>query len=446
MNRFLALISVSAVLGITAGVGLLSGAEVPAGATAGSWGAPVAVSAPGINAGEPGVDAAGDGTLYVNAPAGLLSNLPGSPSYVWRSNDQGATWALTPPSLRANFPGGGDSDVAIDKASGKLYMTDLWLGSSTVSFSTDKANTWTANPLEGVVVQDRQWIATTGSGIAYHLTHQIPAGLVVSKSVDGGISYPINTVAATPVDQTGCVCPPGTLIAEGTGATLGTNDMVGFVYSTSSGGVNFARSVNGALTFTNQTVSPASSADTSQAFPVVADAGGGHLAAVWLEVFAASTRVMESQSSNFGQTWSAPVAIVTAGTSLYPWVDAHGSKIAVTMYHNDAVSTPTDMQAGNPWYESYLESNDNGGTWSALQTIDPVPVKTGQICTEGINCTGNRELLDFQSVTIDANGLANAAYTRSVDNVSTTVIMFVRQTAAPAATAIATGTARGKHH
>jgi hypothetical protein len=116
------------------------------------------------------------------------------------------------------------------------------------------------------------------------------------------------------------------------------------------------------------------------------------------------------------------------------------------MYHNDAVSTPTDMQAGNPWYESYLESNDNGGTWSALQTIDPVPVKTGQICTEGINCTGNRELLDFQSVTIDANGLANAAYTRSVDNVSTTVIMFVRQTAAPAATAIATGTARGKHH
>jgi len=429
MKRIRRYAAIVGALGLSATAAVFGTTITTAGAANG-FGTPVAVSAPGVNSGEPGIDAASDGTLYVNAPAGLLANLPGSASFVWRSDDHGATWTLTPASLRANLPGGGDSDIAVDKATGNLYMTDLWLGSATVSSSTDKANTWTANPLEGVVVQDRQWIATTGGGVAYHLTHQIPTGLIVSKSVDGGLTYPINSVGATPLDQTGCICPPGTLIAEGTGASAGLNDKVGFVYSTSTGGVNFARSVNGALTFTQSTVSPAGAADTGQAFPVVADGGNGLLDAVWLEVFASTTRVMESHSSDFGATWSAPRAIVTSGTSVYPWVDRQGSKISVTLYHNATVSTPTDMPAGAPWYESYLESTNGGSSWSALQTIDPTPVKTGQICTEGINCSGNRELLDFQSVTIDPSGLANAAYTRSVDNVSQTLIMFVRQTAA----------------
>jgi hypothetical protein len=147
-----------------------------------------------------------------------------------------------------------------------------------------------------------------------------------------------------------------------------------------------------------------------------------------MEAFASSTRVMASASNDFGATWSSPSALVTSGTSLYPWVDARGSKISVTLYHNDTVSTPTDMPAGAPWYESYLESTDGGGSWSALQTIDPTPVKTGQICTEGINCSGNRELLDFQSVAIAPDGVATAAYTRSLDNQSQTQIMTVRQT------------------
>src|SRR5436853_346990 len=81
--------------------------------------------------------------------------------------------------------------TAADQTTGKPCTTDLWLGSATVSCSTDKANTWTAHPLEGVVVQDRQWIATTGNNFAYHATHQLATGLVVSKSVDGGITYPL---------------------------------------------------------------------------------------------------------------------------------------------------------------------------------------------------------------------------------------------------------------
>jgi hypothetical protein len=380
----------------------------------------------GQNLGEPGIDVARDGTIYVNAPAGLLSNLPGSPSPVFRSDDGGASWAPTPTGQRAQFPGGGDSDIALDPANGTIYMTDLWLGSATVSVSADKGNTWSANPVQGVVVQDRQWIATSGGGIVYHATHQIPLGLVVSKS-SGGLVFPVSTVAATPADQTGCVCPPGNLIAEAGGGLLGTSDKVGLIYATSSGGVNFARSTNGGLTFTQATVGPATSGATNDAFPVVANAGGGRLAAVWLEDGTGRSLVKLATSSDWGATWSAPKTLVdsaTSGASVYPWVAAHGSKIAVSLYHTSAAGTASDVPAGATWFESFTESTDGGATFSALQDVDSTPVKTGPICTEGINCSGGRELLDFQSVTLDNADKADLAWTRSIDNVSDTELRF----------------------
>src|SRR4051794_21614634 len=72
---------------------------------------PVVVS--GADLGEPGIDAAADGTLYINAPTGLLSNLPGSPSDVFRSADAGSSWQVLPAGLKANLPGGGDSDISL---------------------------------------------------------------------------------------------------------------------------------------------------------------------------------------------------------------------------------------------------------------------------------------------------------------------------------------------
>ena len=394
---------------------------------AGGFGSPVVVT--GLDTGEPGIDVAPDGTIYVNAPAGLLSNLPGSPSFVFRSDDGGATWAPTPPGGRANLPGGGDSDLSVDPGTGTLYMTDLWLGSATVSRSTDGAS-WLANPLQGVVSQDRQWVAAAGGGNVYHATHQIPLGLVVSKSAApaDGLVFPVSTVAATPVDQTGCVCPPGNLLAEPGPDILGSGDRVGLIYATSSGGIKFARSTNGALTFTNVAISAASSADTTLAFPVVASAGNGSLHAVWLEVFGtASSRVRYARSADWGASWTAPATLVSAGTSVYPWVAAGGGKVSVTLYHADAGGTPDTVAEGSQWFEAYLESTDGGATFAPLAVIDSVPVKSGPICTQGVGCSADRELLDFQSVTLDGAGRANAVWTRSIDGVSDTEIRFARQ-------------------
>jgi hypothetical protein len=383
----------------------------------------------GDNVTEPGIDVGPDNAIYVNGPTGLLSNLPGSPSNLYRSDDAGATWKLTPYSLRANLPGGGDFDISIDPKTNTLYSTDLWLGSATVGKSTDDGNSWVANPLQGVVIQDRQWVATSGGGVVYHATHQIPAGLIVSKSLPpaDGIVYPLSTVAATPLDQTGCVCPPGNLIAEGSGAMAGLTDKVGLIYATSSGGVNFARSTNGATTFTSTTVSPASSAATNGNFPVVANGGGGHLFAVWQEVAGNSSTVHFASSADWGATWSAPRALVSSGTSVFPWVAAKGSKVSVSLYNTAASGTPDNVPAGAQWFETYLQSTDGGATFSAPTTVDQTPAKTGPICTEGINCSSGRELGDFQSLTLDNAGAADLAYVHSFDGTDTE-IRFAHQT------------------
>src|SRR3954468_24412236 len=68
-----------------------------------SFGASIKVS--DANASEPGIDVAPDGTVYINAPVGILSSVPGSPSLVWRSDNRGASWKQLPASLKANLPG-----------------------------------------------------------------------------------------------------------------------------------------------------------------------------------------------------------------------------------------------------------------------------------------------------------------------------------------------------
>lgn len=390
----------------------------PAGAS-GAFGAPVVV---GTGGSEPGVHAALNGTLYVEGPAGLLSNLPGSPSPIWRSDNGGATWTRTPLSLRANLPGGGDSTLAIDPATGKLAWADLWLGSSTVGTSSDKAQSWTAQPLGGLPVQDRQWVGLTPGGNAYLAYHQIPGGIVVSKSVDGGLTYPISTSAATVVDQTGCVCPPGNLIAEG-GALL--TDQVGVIFSTSTNGVKFAHSSNGGLTYAVSTVANGG-ANTGTAFPVVANAGGGHLVATWLENDGATvTRVGYARSSDWGATWGGQKYIVTGGASVYPWIAARGQHVVVTLYHSATPGTPDTVPAGATWNEAFVESLDGGATFSGLSAVDPTPAKTGPICTGGTGCSANRELGDFQTVDLDSAGHAVASWVRSSGGA--TAVMFARE-------------------
>jgi hypothetical protein len=280
--------------------------------------------------------------------------------------------------------------------------------------------------LQGLPVQDRQWVATSGGGIVYHAVHQIPLGLVVSKG-SGGLLYPQSTVAATPVDQTGCICAPGNLIAQSGGGLLGSGDKVGLIYATSSGGIKFAGSSNGALTFTNVNVQGESANTTNAAFPVVANAGGNHLVATWLNINGNTSSVAYSDSHDWGATWSPPRTLVSGGASVYPWIAAQGSKVAISLYHTSAPGTPDNVPATAQWFETYLESTDAGTTFTAPVSADATVAKSGPICTEGTGCSANRELGDFQSLTLDNKGGADLAWVRSINNGASTEVRFTHQ-------------------
>lgn len=391
--------------------------DSPAGAAV--FNNPVVVSSDNIS--EPGIAVAPNGTIYVHGPRGIPLN-----SVMWRSTNGGASFTPTSGLTRLGL-GGGDMHIAV-QPNGKLAFTDLWLGSSSVGSSTNQGDTWIANQMQGTLVQDRQWVATTGNDIVYHVTHELAAGLVVSKSVDGGVTYPIQTLAASTLDQNFCICPSGYFIAE-SGADLGgLNDKIGVAYTTQTG-VGFARSINGGLTWARTAIDTTGGASTMDAFPVIANAGGNKLVAVWLETTNSSSRVMFSSSANWGApgSWSPPTAIVSTGSSVFPWVDAEGGKVSVSLYHTTATGGPDKVANSALWYLKYLESNDGGATFAALDTADALSVKSGPICTDGLNCGSDRELGDFQMLVLDNNGKANISYARSLNGSTDTEVRFVKQ-------------------
>jgi hypothetical protein len=401
---------------LTGSATVLAASVIPLLTTTSAGAAPTLVFAAPVQVGtggsEPGIVQSPNGNLFINAPDGLLANGT-SPSLVFRSNAQGLSWTLTPPGARSNNPGGGDSQIAVDPSTGTLSMIDLWLGSATASVSTDNANTWTSQPAGGHPVQDRPWIAAAGGGDVYEATHAIPAGIVVSKSTDSGLVYGPGVVAATAADQTGCVCPPGNVIAQGGGGLLGMADKVGVTYATSTGGINFAHSSDGGTSWTNSSIQAASNNTTNSAFPVVANGGGNRLYAAWLNETGSTSVIAFSSSSDWGSTWSAPVTIVSSGTSVYPWVAASGSTVAVSLYNTPSVSsTPDGAPSNAQWFASALKSTDSGSTWSSLTTADPTPAKRGPVCTGGTNCSADRELGDFQTDALDSAGHVDISYVR----------------------------------
>ena len=53
-------------------------------------------------------------------------------------------------------------------------------------------------------------------------------------------------------------------------------------------------------------------------------------------------------------------------------------------------------------------------------------MKSGPVCTGGINCGADRELGDFQQVVIDGAGHALMSYNRSIDGAADTEIRVVK--------------------
>jgi hypothetical protein len=392
-------------------------------ASAQSFSTPVAVD-PTVNAGEPGINVDHSGRIFVNAPGGL----PG-PSHVWRSTDGGATWTSTGPGnvgLNPSAPaanvtiGGGDSNVAVD-AMNNLYFIDEWVGDASSAVSHDAGANWTGVPFGTVPVQDRPWVAADPrpghAGTVYSVAEQEPTGLWLSRAIPGllpGAVYPLSLPEITNV-QRGIVgvAAGGNIVTDMRGTTRN-------VYAIFTGaapgmwGIGLSTLPAGALSTTNTTVVPATGAyDQTQAFPVVAvdDAADNNIYVVWTDPTPSSWNIRFASFN--GSSWSNPV---TVGHGVYPWITAGAPGNVDIGWYSAAPSYTGDPNAAPPsttWNVDFAQSLNalsSTPTFSAPVAATGA-VKSGAICTHGLGCTADRELLDFMSITHDASGNALIAFT-----------------------------------
>jgi hypothetical protein len=106
-----------------------------------------------------------------------------------------------------------------------------------------------------------------------------------------------------------------------------------------------------------------------------------------------------SSSSGHGAagTWSMPLTVSTATTTVMPWVAARAGKVDVVYYGSSAASTDDATGVWNT-FDSQLSS----GTWHVIK-VSNTPNRVGRVCLEGAACAGNvdRELLDLFEVAED---------------------------------------------
>lgn len=398
--------------------------------------------------GEPSIAVDSKNHYYVTAPSGMVSTLFNSAidpsiaqdqgpqnrqSFIWKSEDQGATWrllAMTPPPappLRGDATfGGADTDVVVDDCD-TVYFTDLWLGNVAVSHSDDGGATWTGTQVTGVLpVLDRQWLAPGDAcGEVYLLYQTFYAQVWVLRSTDKGMTWPQQVLVidcnGSPLAQVeGCYNFDGNIIFDKATGSLyfvtGAEDSEGlFIFKSEDDGMTWAK------------VGDVELPGEMFLIPAIASDAAGNVYAVAAAKGQESLDIYLTKSTDQGATWTeaVPVSPAAEGTEVFPWVAAGDEgKVAIVWYGNNETVDTTDDAEGD-WFV-FMAASENAHaaepTWTWAK-VSEKPNHKGEICTLGLGCTlpqpvgtrGNRNLLDFFEVAIDKEGRAVAAWSDDYD-------------------------------
>lgn len=398
--------------------------------------------------GEPSLAFDSTGVIYVVAPTGLghAPTTPASP--LWRSTDGGSSFQ-GPSSTQTGggaVPelGGGDADIVVDGFDA-VYVTNLWLGNTTMAVSTDQGNTFTQLPVGHLTpVDDRPWLAYDSVNDALYMAWDGGDGLHVGKTLlrsvttgtqaapAGGLLFaqdvvavPESILAGTPAGAVAreCVCPPGTITVEPSGA-------VDLAYS-SQNGLGIARSTDGGLTW-NSTYVPGSATGSAQDldddFQVLRSDAAGNLYVAWSQAAGAGVQVYFSYLQRGATAWHAPVRVSTTKDAVFGTIVPVSPGIADIAYYgtNDFGGDPNS--AGSASWDVYLAQAQDVFRSGVVVTADVYPaVHTGAIDTAGLGSGTDRSLGDFFSIAIDKAGMAGII--TAVGNVAQGVkLQYIRQT------------------
>jgi len=409
------------------------------------------------NIGEPSVDVdPANGNIYVTSPTGIPCGINPNDECVafWRSTDGGATFTQPAPTAFQHPIGGGDSDVIHDGLS-HVFVADLRsLVEIGVFRSIDQGSTWTSTNIGPCA--DREWIAwggpnaPTGPATIYETNNSgvcTPGALLAFyRSIDDGLTFLPVGIVASDLKQFGYVAD--TSVQGAVEAKLAVDQLTGAIYvgwSTQAiqDGTNatsrlmlIGRSTDGGATWSNSLVYAGPPGTSIQnLFPVIAvDHGGNVYAAFSTQVPGGLMGVYLTRSTDHGQTWSAVQRVNPSDqTAVFPAIVAGDQGRVDLTWIGTAATTVSDPSAQwNIYFGQSRDAASSSPRWSVGQISTQV-MHRGDICNQGLNCNifgGNRDLADFISVTIDADGNANAVWTDDASQ-SPKAIMFAKQIGGP---------------
>jgi hypothetical protein len=423
--------------------------------------APIALPFPvGVNQGnigEPSVDVdPSNGNIYVTSPTGIPCGAVNAECIVfWRSTDGGATFVQPAPNAFLHPLGGGDSDVIHDGL-GHVFAADLRsLVDTGVWRSVDQGNTWTGTDMGPC--SDREWIAwggpnaLTGPLTIYETQNSgvcAPGALFQFwRSVDDGLTFlPVSVVGANDLAALGYTADA--TVQGGVEAKLSVDLVSGAIYvawatqaiqdatNATTRILVVSRSTDAGATWQSH-LAYAGPLGTSiqNLFPILAvDHGGNAYAAFSTQLPGQNMGVYLTNSTDRGTTWSAAQRVnPTDQSAVFPAITAGDNGRVDLIWIGTSgtnVSDPTNQW--NIFFGQSRNADKSGARWSTGQISTQV-MHRGDICNRGLNCNifgGNRDLADFISVTVDADGNANAVWTDDASQ-SPKAIMFAKQIVGP---------------
>lgn len=342
--------------------------------------------------------AAHPGWTHVRPPPGPNLVAPAeAQSYLWRSTDNGSTFAPVaaiggaPAGPKGPWVGVSDPDFAVD-AEGRVYFTDLGgLAYTSVLRSDDDGATWTlGNPVMPGPV-DRQWLAAYGSDV-WFVANYFQEERVL-KSSDGGITW-------TRVGASHC------------GGDVWADPLDGTLYQGCGNAIDV--STDGGATWEVREVPDSQNDYRAFAEPLTDSAGTVYTTWTTRVEESEETEIWLASSKDKGATWSAPVAVSRPlglhGTHFWPWlVVGDPGRVAVAWLGTENATDPAI--ATGDWFvyqATILAADTDAPVVTAARATDAVHV--GPICQGGTGCqadpesTGDRRLGDFFEAAVDAEG------------------------------------------
>jgi hypothetical protein len=366
--------------------------------------------------------------------------------------------------------GGGDSHLVVGALSHKVYFVDLALDHITMNVSSDLGETWTTDDLFGTagdLVDDRQWVeadeaypATTAQGgnvyiSAINLADAAFPSLAALRSTHGAAPLSFDSdstcttftygVGANPPDPSAndgfaSPCPDpsdpylwvaGPVIADKTGNPLHPV-YIPFVRRLSLGGqgldcpcawqLYIAKSTDGGASWTRLKVADLpNTVDPANIFVQMAIDRAGNLYYNWSQAQNVTADgegeqdIYYTYSTDGGAHWVRPIDLTGEAndSAVFSWMVAGDAGQVDLVYYKSNSGVNSNVAPPDTVWNVYFGQSQNalnpGANFKSVQ-VSAEPNHIGGLCTGGLSCSGDRDLLDFITVDLDHLGAAVIAY------------------------------------